>query len=65
MLSGGAEDWPPVPSHVHGSVAHVDEASGRALKLGTVSIQPLKDGDADERSGVGDTGGSTRIAKAA
>ena len=60
MLSDGAPNWPPIPSHVHVYVKDVDATYRRALDAGATSVQePVKKEDADKRGGVKDPGGTT------
>ena len=60
MLADGAENWPPIPSHVHIYVNDVDTIYKRALEAGALSIQePIKKDDEDKRGGVKDAGGTT------
>ena len=60
MLSDGAPNWPPIPSHVHVYVKDVDATYRRALDAGATSVQePVKKEDADKRGGVKDAGGTT------
>jgi PhnB protein len=60
MLTDGAPDWPPIPSHVHVYVKDVDATYRRALDAGATSVQePVKKEDADKRGGVKDAGGTT------
>jgi len=60
MLADTAEEWPPVPSHVHVYVPDVDTTYQRALAAGATSIQePVKKDDDDKRGGVKDAAGTT------
>jgi uncharacterized glyoxalase superfamily protein PhnB len=60
MIADGAEEWPPLPAHVHIYVRDVGIAHRRALEAGAESVQePVKKGDADKRGGVRDAGGTT------
>jgi uncharacterized glyoxalase superfamily protein PhnB len=60
MVADKAEEWPPMPSHVHIYVPNVDATYQRALAAGAESVQvPLKKDDADKRGGVKDAGGTT------
>ena len=60
MLADAAEDWPPIPSHVHIYVNDVDTIYRQALESGAVSVQePIKRDDEDRRGGVKDLGGTT------
>ena len=60
MLADGAENWPPIPAHVHIYVNDVDTIYRKALEAGAISVQnPVKKDDEDRRGGVKDAGGTT------
>lgn len=60
MLADSAENWPPIPSHVHIYVNDVDTIYRKALEAGAMSVQdPVKKDDEDRRGGVKDAGGTT------
>lgn len=60
MLSDGAADWPPQPSHVHIYVADVDAVYRKAVQAGATPVQaPVQKGDEDKRGGFIDAGGTT------
>ncbi len=60
MMADSADDWPPIPAHVHLYVADVDATYLKALEAGAESVQePLKKDDPDRRCGVKDSGGTT------
>jgi PhnB protein len=60
MIADPAENWPPMPTHVHVYVPDVDAVYQKALKAGAESVQePVKKQDADKRGGFKDAGGTT------
>ena len=60
MLADKAEEWPPMPSHVHIYVPDVDVTYQRALDAGADSVQvPVQKDDPDKRGGVKDADGTT------
>ena len=60
MVADSVDGWPAVPANVHVYVADVDATYKRAIDAGATSIQePTKKDDADRRSGVKDTNGTS------
>ncbi|HXQ38067.1 MAG TPA: VOC family protein, partial [Anaerolineales bacterium] len=48
MLADGAENWPPIPAHVHIYFNDIDTIYRKALEAGAISVQqPVKKDDED------------------
>ena len=60
MVADSVDGWPAVPANVHVYVPDVDATYKRAIDAGAKSIQePAKKDDADRRSGVKDSNGTS------